>query len=94
MYDLPLQELNMKCNEKGNVKVICHNTALDNQMPLLGVHLTVHCILNYILHSSECQDDLMCYCSWPPDACTGGTSASENLNTLCILCFASQRSFL
>ena len=28
--------------------------------------------LHLQLHFSTCQDDLMWYCSWPPDASTGG----------------------
>ena len=66
-------------------------------MPLLGV--TSDCLLHSQLHSSKCQADLMWYCSWPPDASTRGVhlsdilGTSENLNTLCILCFAFTEVF-
>ena len=55
MYDLPLQQLNMKWANT------C-STALGHQMPLLGVHLH---LLNCI--SSKCQADLMHDCKCQAD---------------------------
>ena len=41
------------------------SNALGHQMPLAGG--TSDCPLHSQLYSSECQDDLMLYSSWPPD---------------------------
>ena len=93
MSNLPLQELNMKWAEKCKGHLTWCSTALGHQMPVPGgVYLTVHCILNCIL-----QNVKMTLCSTALGyqmPLLGGTSAWENLNTLCILCFASQRTFL
>ena len=57
-----------------------------------GLHLTVHCILNCILQNVKMTLHGTALGHQMP--LLWGTSASANLNTLCILCFASQWSFL
>ena len=48
-----------------NAMLALHSTALDYQIPVLGVHLTVHCILNCMLqnvmmtlHSTACAHQM------------------------------------
>ena len=75
-----------------NVKLTLHNTDLDHQMPL--PEGTSDCTLHSQLYSSTCQDDLMLYWSWPPDASTGGVCLIWNFELILGLGLASQRSFL
>ena len=65
---------------------------LATRCPYEGVHLTVHCLCNCIP-----QHVKMTLCGTALGhqmPLLGGTSASKNLNTLCISCFASQMSVL